>query len=66
MSDEGSDTITYRGEIDEEEWEEFKRYVPRTVKLGDKLNELIRDWTQEQKEREKRLQELEDEHGTED
>lgn len=56
---ETGEIATYQGTIDREVWEEFKQYVPRTINLDDKINELITDWTEEQKEREQRLAELE-------
>lgn len=56
---ETSEIATYQGTIDREVWKEFKQYVPRTNNLDDKINELITDWTEEQKEREQRLAELE-------
>jgi hypothetical protein len=55
------DQATYQGSIDRDLWEDFKRHVPRTINLDEKINELIRDWTKEQEEREQRLAELENE-----
>ena len=40
----------YRGEIRKSDWEEFKRNVPRTVNLMDKVNELIREFNEEQRD----------------
>lgn len=53
------ETTTYQGEIDQEVWNDFKQFVPRTTNLDEKVNELIREWTREQKHREQRLAELE-------
>lgn len=40
----GEGTINYRGQIDESDWREFKHNVPRTTKLMEKVNELIREF----------------------
>lgn len=40
--------ISYRGEIDVDDWEEFKWHVPRQIKLHEKINELIREYNAEQ------------------
>lgn len=43
------ETINYRGEINRSEWREFKRNVPRTKKLSEKVNELIREFNASQR-----------------
>lgn len=49
--DEDGESIKhYRGEIRTSDWEEFKRNVPRTVTLMDKVNELIREFNKEQRD----------------
>ncbi|WP_114578353.1 hypothetical protein [Saliphagus sp. LR7] len=52
-------TTTYQGKIDQAVWDDFKQFVPRTTNLDEKVNELIREWTREQKHRKQRLAELE-------
>ena len=48
--DDEPDLVNYRGKIDREEWREFKNNVPRTIRLEDKLNEMIREFNREQRE----------------
>lgn len=52
MSDDDAepDLVNYRGKTDRHEWHEFKYNVPRTIKLEDKLNEMIREFNREQRE----------------
>ncbi|MFL9594399.1 hypothetical protein ACKC5O_20855, partial [Aeromonas schubertii] len=50
MSTDDPDLVNYRGKINREEWREFKNNVPRTTRLEDKLNEMIREFNRNQRE----------------
>ena len=50
--DTGDDVVNYRGTMPKEEWLEFKSNVPRTMRLMDKVNELIRQFNDEQRDAE--------------
>ena len=50
MSTDDPNLVNYRGKIDREEWREFKNNVPRTTRLEDKLNEMIREFNRNQRE----------------
>lgn len=41
--DEPIVVVNYRGVIEEESWEDFKDKVPRSERLEDYINDLIRD-----------------------
>lgn len=49
-SNDSDDTINYRGEIDAETWREFKTNVPRTKALYEKINELIEQFNEQQRD----------------
>lgn len=50
--DSDADLVNYRGQIPQSDWEEFKQNVPRTIKLPEKINELIRRFNASQRENE--------------
>lgn len=50
--DTEDDVVNYRGTMPKDEWLEFKSNVPRTMRLMDKVNELIRQFNDEQRDSE--------------
>lgn len=49
-SESDVDVINYRGTIPRPEWVEFKTNVPRNITLPEKINELIREFNERQRE----------------
>jgi hypothetical protein len=51
-SDDGDEEpiITYRVEAPKSDWQEFKTNVPHSIKLGDKILELIQRFNEEQRQ----------------
>lgn len=47
--DDDTEMHYYRSEIEQEIWDEFKKYTPRHITLQDQLNNLVREYVRQQR-----------------